>query len=72
MCPFKTRNGGAPENPWVLAAAKLYTHMEGSKHSKCYSLIWGDESDSLKNSTDLENHIISNPELTEEVQFVTE
>ena len=65
----KPNNGGWPENAWVLAAAKLYTHMEGAEDSKCYSLIWGNETDSLRNSPDLENQVFSNPELTEEVQL---
>ena len=65
----KPNNGGWPENTWVLAASKLYTHMEGAKDSKCYSLIWGNETDSLRNSPDLENQVFSNPELAEEVQL---
>merc|ERR1712156_73577 len=62
-------DGGSPETRWVLAAAKLYTHMEGAEDSKCYSLIWGNETDSLRNSPDLENQVFSNPELAEEVQL---
>jgi len=62
-------DGGWPETRWVLAASKLYTHMEGAEDSKCYSLIWGNETDSLRNSPDLENQVFSNPELAEEVQL---
>ena len=50
-CPMRTKDGGRPENPWVLVALKLYTQQNGSMDSKCYSLLWGSESDSLKNST---------------------
>ena len=34
-CPLKRKDGGRPENIWVLTAAKLYTHMNGAEDSKC-------------------------------------
>ena len=61
-CPMKSKDGGRPENVWVLTAIKLYTHMDGAKDSKCYSMLWGNESDSLQNSSDVENFILSHPE----------
>ena len=48
---MKTKEGGKPETPWVLVALKLYAQHGGTIDSKCYSLLWGEEADSLKNST---------------------
>ena len=55
MCPAKTARGGWPENVWLLAAIKLYTQQGGSKESKCFGMLWGNSTDSLRNSntTDL-------------------
>lgn len=49
-CPMKFANGGGPETPWVLTAIKLYAQKGGSDTSECYRMLWGDDSDSLKNS----------------------
>jgi len=43
-------DGGKPENPWVLVALKLYAQHDGAESSKCYSLLWGYDTDSLNNS----------------------
>ena len=56
---MKQKDGGRPENVWVLTAAKLYTHMDGAADSKCYEMMWGDATDSLQNSTDIEKFILS-------------
>ena len=50
-CPMKTPNGGEPEMPWILVALKLYAQHGGSMDTKCYSLLWGEDADSLRNST---------------------
>jgi len=49
-CPMRFKDGGRPEAPWVLVAMKLYAQQGGSKDSKCYDLLWGDDTDSLKHS----------------------
>ena len=53
-CPLKLRDGGAPEMPWVLAAAKLYAQLDGDAGSACHAMIWGDGADSLNASSDLD------------------
>lgn len=50
-CPMKIPNGGEPEMPWALVAMKLYAMHGGSQDSKCHELLWGNNADSLKNST---------------------
>ena len=69
---MKKLNGGRPENPWVLTAAKLYTHMDGATDSKCYEMMWGNEADSLQNSTDVEKFILSKPDDEPEVEAFTQ
>ena len=49
-CPMRKLDGGAPENPWVLVALKLYAQQDGTLDSKCYDLLWGSNVDSLRNS----------------------
>jgi len=49
-CPLKTKNGGKPENPWVLVALKLYAQHGGSMNSMCHKLLWGDTDHSLSKS----------------------
>ena len=56
---MKQKDGGRPENVWVLTAAKLYTHMEGNYDSKCYHMMWGTDADSLQKDTNIEKFIIS-------------
>lgn len=46
-CPMKFADGGRPETWWVLTAFKLYAQLDGDKGSKCYSMLWGNETDSL-------------------------
>jgi len=58
-CPMKKLDGGFPENPWVLTAAKLYTHMNGSEDSVCYNMMFGNETFSLQNSVSVEKHDIA-------------
>ena len=47
---MKKEDGGKPEAPWVLVALKLYAQQDGSASSKCHDLLWGDSTDSLRNS----------------------
>ena len=37
-CPFKS----GVEVPWVVSFIKFYTHMNGSKESKCFDMLYGD------------------------------
>merc|ERR1711998_243448 len=49
-CPMKIREGGRPEFPVVLTALKLYAHLDGDKGSKCYSIMYANNTDSLRNN----------------------
>lgn len=49
-CPMKFKDGGGPETPWVLTAIKLFAHHDGDTTSKCHDLLWGNSSDSLRNT----------------------
>lgn len=53
-CPMKKLDGGRPENWWVLTAIKLYAQQGGSNQSKCYNQLWGNDANSLRNSSDVE------------------
>jgi len=68
-CPMKKLDGGRPENPWVLHHIKLYTHMNGSQDSKCWNLIYGNDTNSLRNSKDVEISTIRVPAQKEEVKL---
>ena len=37
---------------------KLYGQQNGSKDSKCYSMMWGSDADSLRNNNDVEYYDI--------------
>jgi hypothetical protein len=69
-CPMKKLDGGRPENPWVLNAMKLYTHMEGSEDSMCYKIMYGNETTSMRNSKDIEIHDIHVPAKETELEFL--
>jgi hypothetical protein len=55
---MKFKDGGKPENTWVLAAIKLYTQQDGSPDSQCYKYLWGNDTTSLRNSPDVDLHEI--------------
>jgi hypothetical protein len=63
MCPCKFKNGGGPETPWVLTAAKLYAQKGGSDTSECYRMLWGDSYDSLQNSETVERYDLFKPDV---------
>jgi hypothetical protein len=69
-CPMKKLEGGKPETPWVLNAIKLYTHMEGSEDSMCYKIMYGNETNSMRNSKDIEKFDIHEPTKTVELEFI--
>lgn len=53
-CPLKFANGSSPEWPWVLSAAKLYAQQGGLSDSDCYGLLWGDSTDALAQSQNVD------------------
>ena len=69
-CPLKRKDGGRPENIWVLTAAKLYTHMNGAEDSKCFDMIWGNTDDSLQVSKDIELYSLNRPLSTKAESFL--
>jgi len=50
-CPLKV---DGPESRWVLAALRLYGQLHGSRASRCYDVLWGEDSDSLRNASEVE------------------
>jgi dienelactone hydrolase len=57
-CPMRFADGGRPETWWVLTAFKLYAQLDGDRGSKCYSMLWGNDSDSLQQSPDIEKFVL--------------
>ena len=53
-CPFKTDI----ETPWVLAALKLYAHLDGQKDSACWTSLYGNATSSLSNSPNVEKTLL--------------
>ena len=56
MCVSKNVvDGVAPEFEWLIKAVKLFGQLGGDEKSVCYSMIYGEESNSLKmaNETDV-------------------
>jgi len=54
-CPLKVKS---PETRWTVVAAKLYAQLGGDKTSRCYEMLWGSGSDSLKASSNLERSLV--------------
>jgi len=57
-CPMKSQS---PETPWVLTAVKLYTQLGGSASSKCHSMLWGSEADSLQKDSNIDKSVVHTP-----------
>lgn len=56
-CPFKPD----VESPWVLRFLKLYAQLGGDSNSRCHSMLWGSDSDSLRNSSMVEHAVVVVP-----------
>lgn len=56
-CPSKRSEQGGPETPWVLTAAKLYAHMDGSASSACAARLWGSGAGSIAKDAAVEKLI---------------